>query len=38
MKADWKVVADMHWEKVYLPALKELNENKYLLCFITVRV
>ena len=26
MKADWKVVADMHWEKVYLPALKELSE------------
>ena len=26
MKADWKVVANMHWEKVYLPALKELNE------------
>tara|TARA_B100001989_G_C24542119_1_gene468263 strand:+ start:720 stop:1871 length:1152 start_codon:yes stop_codon:yes gene_type:complete len=26
MKADWKVVADMHWKKVYLPAIRELNE------------
>lgn len=26
MKADWKVVADMHWQNVYLPALKELKE------------
>ena len=26
MKADWEVVADMHWKKVYLPALEELDK------------
>ena len=27
MRADWEVVSKIHWEKVYKPALKELNEN-----------
>ena len=27
MCADWEVVAQKHWEKVYKPALEELNEN-----------
>ena len=27
MRADWEVVARTHWEKVYQPALEELNEN-----------
>tara|TARA_Y100000589_G_scaffold323851_1_gene359034 strand:+ start:65 stop:1216 length:1152 start_codon:yes stop_codon:yes gene_type:complete len=26
MKADWKIVSDMHWQNVYFPALQELNE------------
>ena len=26
MKADWKVVAQMHWEKAYEPAIRELND------------
>ena len=25
MKADWNVVAKLHWEKAYKPALEELN-------------
>ncbi len=27
MRADWEIVAQTHWEKVYKPAIKELNEN-----------
>ena len=27
MRADWEIVAQKHWVKVYKPALEELNEN-----------
>ena len=27
MCADWRIVAQKHWDKVYKPALEELNEN-----------
>ena len=26
MKADWKVVGEMHWQNAYYPALKDLNQ------------
>ena len=27
MRADWNIVSQMHWEKVYKPAINDLNEN-----------
>lgn len=27
MRADWEIVSQIHWDKVYKPALSELNEN-----------
>ena len=27
MRADWEIVSQIHWDKVYKPALNELNEN-----------